>query len=73
MAHVVCQVLARPERLSILWSQGSASFEPYPKTGAKLAQFHDRVRQTREQLRALAAAASPDDINRAALRSGPGR
>jgi WD40 repeat protein len=65
MAHVVCQVLARSERLSVVWSDGAATFEPYYKTGDTLARFHDRVRQTQDRLRDLAAADNPADVSRA--------
>lgn len=59
MAHVVCQVLARPDCLSVLWSEGTAAFEPYHKTGATLARFLEAIRHTRDRLADLATAATP--------------
>src|SRR4051794_36001357 len=64
MAHVVCQVLARPGRLSVVWSQGEAVFPPYHKTGPPRMRFLDLARRTRDRLRDLAAAAGADDVRR---------
>ncbi|MCI0464721.1 MAG: hypothetical protein L0Z62_47970 [Gemmataceae bacterium] len=59
MARVVCQVLFRPNRITFLWSDGTASFEPYHQTGANREEFHALARAVSERLRALAGA-EPD-------------
>jgi WD40 repeat protein len=55
MPRVVCQVLTGPERLTFLWSDGTAPFEPYHKTGDNLREFHTLARQAQDRLRQLAA------------------
>ncbi|MCI0684480.1 MAG: hypothetical protein L0Y71_20400 [Gemmataceae bacterium] len=59
MARVVCQVIHRPERVSVLWSEGAASFEPYHLEGPALARFNDVARQARESLAGAVASPSP--------------
>ncbi len=61
MAQVVCQVLAHPARITVRWSEGPRSFEPYHLEGEALQRFWDAARQTREQLRHMA----PLDLARA--------
>src|SRR4051794_41657639 len=68
MARVVCQVLARPDRLTFLWSAGPASFEPYHKTGTNLQEFRARTRRVSDLLRWLAdVAAGSKDLGDAAV------
>lgn len=52
MARIVCQVLHRADRITFLWSEGAASFEPYHLEGAERAdllhladQIHARLAQ----------------------------
>jgi WD40 repeat protein len=54
MARVVCQVRARPDRVTFLWSEGSASFESYHLTGQEFKEFQDLARQAADSLRHLA-------------------
>lgn len=56
MARVVGQIVHRPKRISVIWSQGGASFEPYHLEGAALASLYDVARRARERLAAAAAA-----------------
>src|SRR5947209_4601466 len=53
MARVVCQVLVKPERLTFLWSDGTASFAPYHLTGAAAQAFHDLASLVDDSLRDL--------------------
>jgi WD40 repeat protein len=39
VARIVCQVLHRLDRITFLWSEGGASFEPYHLEGAESAQL----------------------------------
>src|SRR5271163_1723905 len=39
VARIVCQVLHRSDRVSFLWSEGAASFEPYHLEGAERARL----------------------------------
>src|SRR5437879_7553363 len=39
VARIVCQVLHRAERITFLWSEGAASFEPYHLEGAERANL----------------------------------
>ncbi|MCC6421588.1 MAG: hypothetical protein IT429_25495 [Gemmataceae bacterium] len=70
MARVVCQVLFRPGRLTFVWSNGTASFEPYHKTGTALEEFHALLRQTDERLHVLAGAAAGHDAAAALAQAG---
>lgn len=47
MARIVCQALQRANRVTLTWSEGEASFEPYQLTGAE----HDRLLATAQQAR----------------------
>lgn len=60
MARIVCQVLFRSERISFLWSEGAARFEPYHLEGAERARFLDLANQAQRALAAgdVAAAAN---------------
>src|SRR5438046_8172644 len=58
MARVVCQVLVRPDRLTFLWSEGAAAFEPYHKTGTNLQEFRGLTGRVNDLLCRLAGAAS---------------
>lgn len=50
MARIVCQVLQRPDRVTFLWSGGSASFAPYHLRGAQAEEFCRLAAQARERL-----------------------
>src|SRR5436190_16613083 len=50
MARVVCQVLSRPGRLTLIWSEGDAFFEPYHLSGPQLAELRRWAAQVRERL-----------------------
>ena len=50
MARIVCQVLHRPERITFIWSEGSASFPPYHLRGPKVGEFRQLSAQARESL-----------------------
>ncbi len=39
VARIVCQVVPRSDRLTFVWSEGAASFEPYHLSGAEQAHF----------------------------------
>src|SRR5262245_15101169 len=54
MARVVCQVNARPDRVSFIWSEGAASFEPYHLAGPGFQNFRALAHQARELLDELA-------------------
>ena len=50
MARVVCQVLSRPGRLTLIWSEGEAFFEPYHLNGPQVAELRRRAARARELL-----------------------
>ena len=50
MAQVVCQVVHRPGRMSILWSMEDSAFEPIHLEGIELAGFGQLARRARETL-----------------------
>jgi len=50
VARIVCQVLHRPDRLTFIWSQGSASFAPYHLDGEKAEAIRQLARQASEGL-----------------------
>lgn len=50
MARIVCQALQRADRVTLIWSEGEASFEPYQLTGAEYDALSATVRQARERL-----------------------
>jgi hypothetical protein len=50
VARIVCQVLHRPDRVTFIWSQGSASFSPYHLLAEKAETFRQLGRQARERL-----------------------
>jgi WD40 repeat protein len=54
MPRVVCQVRARPGRVSFIWSAGEAAFAPYHLDGPDAAGFLALAEQARHLLRALA-------------------
>ncbi len=60
MARIVCQVLHRSDRVSFLWSEGAAAFEPYHLEGAERARLLELAGQIRDKLAAsdLGAVAS---------------
>ncbi|HYV35886.1 MAG TPA: hypothetical protein VE988_09300, partial [Gemmataceae bacterium] len=53
MARVVCQVLAGSDRLTLLWSEGSATFTPYVIEGSALAELHRLSQLAHQQLAQL--------------------
>ena len=54
MARIVCQVLHRSDRITFLWSEGAAFFEPYHIEGTERTNL---LRQARE-IQAMLATAS---------------
>jgi WD40 repeat protein len=60
VARIVCQVLHRSDRVSFLWSEGAAFFEPYHLEGGELARLLDLSGQIHAALATgdLGAAAS---------------
>ncbi len=50
MASIVCQVVGRSDRLSFIWSDGAASFEPYHLAGAERDALLTLAAQAREAL-----------------------
>jgi WD40 repeat protein len=50
VARVVCQVVPRADRLTFIWSEGAASFEPYHLTGAEQTAFDAVAAQARQAL-----------------------
>jgi WD40 repeat protein len=60
VARVVCQVVRRADRVTFLWSNGTASFEPYHLDGTEREQFDRIAGQAREQLAAAATGAETD-------------
>jgi WD40 repeat protein len=50
MAHVVCQVVASDEQVSLTWSEGPASFEPYQLKGQVFRLFRKTALQARQRL-----------------------
>jgi hypothetical protein len=70
MAHVVCQVTARPDQLTFTWSDGPASFAPYHLTGQGLLDFRSSARAARDCLRRLVEdyqGGSDDDVRQTCL------
>jgi WD40 repeat protein len=65
MARVVCQMLVRPDRLTFLWSEGPAAFEPYHKSGGNLHEFRELARRVHGLLRRLADTPAGDPQARA--------
>ncbi len=58
MARVVCQVLPRTNRITLLWSDGTATFPPYALDGDALAELHRLAGQAQNHLAHLGAVAS---------------
>jgi len=52
VARIVCQVLHRPGRVTFIWSDGGAYFEPYHLEGAALEAFHEAAGQARALIEA---------------------
>ena len=72
MARVVCQVLVRADRLTLLWSEGPASFPPYTLEGHAFTELAHLADQAREQLAKLGAAANdPTRSNQVAQQLAP--
>lgn len=59
MAHLCCQVLHRPHRLTFIWSQEASSFEPYHLTGPQYQEFWEQVRQVNARLEEALAGRIP--------------
>jgi WD40 repeat protein len=58
MARVVCQILAHRDRLTLLWSEGTASFPPYTLEGPALGDLNRLATQAQERLADLGATAA---------------
>ncbi len=63
MARVVCQVLHRPGRLTFVWSEGAAFFEPYHLEGQELAFFYEAARTARAVLARATVSESPQSAH----------
>ena len=50
MARIVCQVIHQPNRITFLWSEGAAAFEPYSLEGANAASLLSIARQIHAKL-----------------------
>ncbi len=53
MARIVCQVLHRPNRVTFIWSEGAASFEPYHLDGPEVDHFYQIARTAHRHLARL--------------------
>ena len=53
MARIVCQILHRPNRITFVWSEGAASFEPYHLQGTEAEAFHKAAHAARQTLARL--------------------
>jgi WD40 repeat protein len=60
-ARIVCQVVPRADRLTLIWSDGTAAFEPYHLAGREQEAFETLVAQARQAL--LAAQAGGADLS----------
>ena len=67
MACITCQVLQRPDRVTFIWSQDNASFEPYHLTGSEAEQFYRLAGEARQHLASVLAG---DNAQLALARSG---
>jgi WD40 repeat protein len=70
MARVVCQVLSRPDRLTLIWSEGDAFFEPYPVAGDALAELRRRAALVWDRLGELAQAGASGAVGFALAEAG---
>ena len=59
MAQIVCQVLHRPNRVTFIWSEGAASFEPYHLQGQELDTFYQAAHSIRQHLLCLMQGGDP--------------
>ncbi len=50
VARIVCQVLQRPDRVTFVWSQDDAFFEPYHLDAAETTQFYQAAGRAQQQL-----------------------
>src|SRR5476651_1895348 len=50
VARIVCQVLHRADRITFLWSEGAAAFEPYHLEGAERANLLEIAAQCQAKL-----------------------
>lgn len=50
MARIVCQVLHRADRITFIWSEGAAFFEPYHLEGTERAALHHLAHQIHARL-----------------------
>ena len=60
MARIVCQVLHRSDRITFLWSEGAAAFEPYHLDDAERTALLDIA----AQIHAALPAADPTELTR---------
>lgn len=59
MARIVCQVIHRPGRVTFVWSEGAASFEPYHFEGHVLQRLYQAAREGRQALSRCVPASDP--------------
>ena len=59
VARIVCQVLHRPNRVTFIWSEGNASFEPYHLEKKEVEGFYQAAHTARQVLARLAQGADP--------------
>jgi WD40 repeat protein len=62
VARIVCQVLHRPNRLTLIWSDGAASFEPYHLEDQELESFYQTARSARRNLARVVEGADPEAV-----------
>ncbi|HWY88507.1 MAG TPA: hypothetical protein VNX28_17475, partial [Gemmataceae bacterium] len=53
VARIVCQILHRPNRVTLIWSAGTASFEPYHLQDVEVETLYQAARAARRQLARL--------------------
>ena len=67
VARIACQVLQRPDRVTFIWSQDNASFEPYHLGPKETEQFYRLADEARQHLASVLAG---DNAQLALARSG---
>src|SRR4051812_45483005 len=70
MAHVVCQVIGRSDRVGLTWSEGGGSFDPYEIGGQAFLNFKALALAARERLSDLVKeylSGTDGDVRRAAF------
>jgi WD40 repeat protein len=64
MPRVICQVRARPGRISFVWSEGGRAFEPYHLDGSAVIGLLETARSAREELARIAVGGSGAELPR---------